>query len=271
MKNLLTRSLTGLIYLIVFTGALFVGKYTFGILFLVINILALWEFYQLAGNSGHTSGKILGIITGSILFATAFYVCAFENSPLFLTLIVPLLIIIVVAELYIKNDTPLINISVTIFGILYVSVPLSLFNHFAFFEHGGYSYQIVLGFFILLWTNDTSAYLTGITLGRHKLFERISPKKSWEGFIGGTLITLVLAYFLNQWLNQLSLANWLVIGLIISVVGVYGDLVESMFKRTANIKDSGKILPGHGGMLDRIDSVLLSSPLVFTYLLIFKP
>ena len=270
MKNLLTRSLTGLIYLVVFIGSLITGKYSFGLLFLVINVLALWEFYQLAGNSGHRSGKILGIITGCFLFIATFYVYAFGNSPLFLSLIIPFIIFIIISELYAKNSTPLVNIAITVFGILYISFPLSLFNHFAFFEHDDYSYQIILGFFILLWTNDTIAYLSGVSFGKHRLFERISPKKSWEGFIGGTLASLILAFFLNSLLNQLNRTDWLVIGLIISIVGVYGDLVESMFKRAADLKDSGKILPGHGGMLDRIDSVLLSSPLVFTYLLIFK-
>lgn len=212
----------------------------------------------------------MGIITGTVLFIITFYVYAFDKNPVLCTLAIPLVIITIVIELFRQKPNPLANIAVTIMGIVYVSLPMTLFNHFAFFNHHGYTYQVLFGFFLLLWINDTAAYLFGISFGKHRLFERISPKKSWEGFIGGTVMTLILAYLINLPFSLLSRIDWIVIGLIICVAGVGGDLVESMFKRSANIKDSGKILPGHGGILDRMDSVLLSSPLVFVYLSILK-
>jgi phosphatidate cytidylyltransferase len=129
-----------------------------------------------------------------------------------------------------------------------------------------YSYQIILGFFILLWTNDTGAYLSGKYFGKHKLFERISPKKTWEGSIGGGILTLAFAYVLSIYFTNLNITNWLIIGVLIAVFGGLGDLVESMLKRSLGIKDSGKLLPGHGGILDRFDGLLLSVPFVYGYL-----
>ncbi|MBN2611529.1 MAG: phosphatidate cytidylyltransferase [Bacteroidales bacterium] len=270
MNNFLTRTLTGTLYLVIFIGAILSGPYGFGLLFFAIVIISLWEFYQMAENLGFHPGKFMGLITGAAFFVLAFVIFAFGKSFILLDLIVPLLVIAIIAELYLKRPNPLVNISITMLGLLYVALPLTLFNHLAFYDNGNYTFEIILGFFILLWVNDTAAYVFGMLFGKHRLFERISPKKSWEGFAGGTLATLTFAFFLNLCFDILTRTDWLVIGALIAVAGVYGDLVESMFKRSANIKDSGKILPGHGGMLDRIDSVLLSSPLVFTYLLILN-
>ncbi|MFO7658896.1 MAG: phosphatidate cytidylyltransferase [Bacteroidales bacterium] len=270
MNNFLTRTLTGTLYLLVFVGSILSGPYGFGILFLAIGFMSLKEFYQMTENMGFQPARVMGLITGAVLFVLTFVVFAFGKSFILIDLIVPLIVITIIAELYLNRPNPLVNISITLLGLVYVALPLTLFNHLAFYDNGRYSFEIILGFFILLWINDSAAYIFGMLFGKHRLFERISPKKSWEGFAGGTVITLTLAFFLNIWFDILSQTDWLIIGAIISVAGVYGDLVESMFKRSANIKDSGKILPGHGGMLDRIDSVLLSSPLVFTYLLILN-
>lgn len=219
---------------------------------------------------GYQPLKYLGLTINAVLFLLVFYICSYDK-PLAISLFVaPFLILVFILELYRNRPNPLANISFTLLGILYVSLPVTLFNKFAFYLSKEYSYQIVLGFFILLWINDTFAYIFGISFGKHRLFERISPKKSWEGFIGGTIITLLSAFLLNKVFTGLNRIDWIVIGLIIAISGVFGDLVESMFKRAADIKDSGKILPGHGGMLDRFDSVLLSSPLVFAYLMLIN-
>jgi phosphatidate cytidylyltransferase len=132
-----------------------------------------------------------------------------------------------------------------------------------------FSPGIVVGFFLLLWANDTGAYLTGISLGRHRLMERISPKKSWEGFIGGMVIAVLVAWFISGWLGVVSRYSWIIISVIISIAGTYGDLAESMLKRSLGVKDSGTIMPGHGGFLDRFDSTVISFPLVFLFISVF--
>jgi phosphatidate cytidylyltransferase len=270
LKNLLTRTLTGTLYLAVFIGALLLGKYTFFALFLAISLIALWEFYAMVILMGHQPMKYLGMFIDTALFLLVFEICS-RNLPLsFILFFVPAIVFVFILELYRNKSNPMSNISFTLLGILYVSMPLILFNKLAFYFSQEYNYQIILGFFILLWINDVFAFIFGISFGKHKLFERVSPKKSWEGFFGGTLITLIAAYILGTPFFLLNRTDWMIIGLIISIAGVFGDLTESLFKRTAEIKDSGKILPGHGGMLDRIDSVLLSSPLVFAYLMLIN-
>jgi phosphatidate cytidylyltransferase len=134
--------------------------------------------------------------------------------------------------------------------------------------HGGivFSPGIIIGFFLLIWANDTGAYLAGVTMGRHKLFERISPKKTWEGFIGGMIIAAAVAWLLSGWLGIVSSGQWVFIALIITISGTYGDLVESMLKRSTGVKDSGTILPGHGGFLDRFDSAMVAFPLVYLFI-----
>jgi phosphatidate cytidylyltransferase len=132
-----------------------------------------------------------------------------------------------------------------------------------------FSPGIIVGFFILLWTNDSGAYLVGITIGRHRLMERISPKKSWEGFLGGTILALLVAWLLSGWLGVIDSWEWLIVSVIISIAGTYGDLVESMLKRSLGVKDSGTIMPGHGGFLDRFDSAIISFPLVFLFISLF--
>ena len=269
MKNLLVRSLTGLIYLIIFCGAILSGPYSFALLFLLINFLALNEFYTITRKLGYRPIRIIGLIAGILIFISAF----FSNMPIVpfpvYSLVIPLIVILFVTELYRKEAKPLADIASTVLGLVYISLPLSVFNYLAFFDGQTYTFQVVLGFFILLWINDSFAYISGVLMGKHRLFERISPKKSWEGFIGGTAITIAAAFFMPEFLDMLPSTDWIVIAIIVSGAGVYGDLVESMIKRSADIKDSGKILPGHGGMLDRIDSVLLSVPLVYIYLILF--
>jgi len=184
-----------------------------------------------------------------------------------------------VVELYRHQEKPFDSLAHTLFSILYIAVPFALFP-FSAFSHTGlksilpydqitFSPGIVIGFFILLWANDTGAYLIGISLGRHRLMERISPKKSWEGFIGGILVSAVVAWLLSGWFGVVGKINWIIISVIISVAGIYGDLIESMLKRSIGVKDSGNIMPGHGGFLDRFDSAIISFPLVYLFILLF--
>jgi phosphatidate cytidylyltransferase len=151
--------------------------------------------------------------------------------------------------------------------VIYVVVPFSLLVITGFTQSGlsNYNPTIILGFFFLLWTSDTGAYLVGISLGKHRLFPRISPKKSWEGFFGGLVFTLIVSWVISKYFTVISLTDWVIIALIIGIFGVLGDLIESLLKRSFDTKDSGNILPGHGGILDRFDSVIFSAPLVFLY------
>ncbi len=184
-----------------------------------------------------------------------------------------------VIELYRKQEKPFDSLSHTFFSILYTAVPFSMFP-FSAFSHSGidsllhhnniiFSPGIVVGFFILLWTNDTGAYLVGVSIGRHRLMERISPKKSWEGFFGGLFIAAVVAWLLSGWLGVVDRTGWIAISIIVSIAGTYGDLIESMLKRSMGVKDSGTVMPGHGGFLDRFDSVIISFPLVYLYISLF--
>jgi phosphatidate cytidylyltransferase len=183
-------------------------------------------------------------------------------------ILLPAFSFILIFELYRNLKHPLLNISTTVFGIFYISLPLMLLNHIVYFT-GEYSGKILLFIFILIWASDTGAYLFGITLGKHRLFERISPKKSWEGFFGGFLIAQLAAFFIAKYSGTLVFMHWGIIAAIIAVFGTLGDLAESMIKRSIGIKDSGKLLPGHGGVLDRFDSLVFTIPIIFTYLYIF--
>ena len=200
-------------------------------------------------------------------------------KPGWFLILIPLSVVIMIVELYRKTEKPFDSLAHTFFPVIYSAVPFSMFP-FSAFSHTGlepllkngnmiFSPGIVVGFFILLWINDSGAYLAGVSFGKHHLMERISPKKSWEGFAGGFILTIVAAWFLSGWMGVVDRKGWIMISVIISVMGTYGDLVESMLKRSTGVKDSGNIMPGHGGFLDRFDSTIISFPMVFLYITLF--
>ncbi len=242
---------------------------SFFVLNCTIIVLGMWEFYGLLSKTGVQPQKILGIITGVVIFTANFLLAAkyTEDNRIFLFAI-PLLILIFIVELYRQKDQPFNNISFTLFGISYIALPFSLLNYFAFNKLTNFQFdpKIVLGFIFLIWLNDTGAYLSGMTLGKHKLFERISPKKTWEGSIGGALFTCLAAFVISLFFKELTTLQWIIMSPIVVLTGTFGDLAESLFKRSINIKDSGNILPGHGGILDRFDSLFLSIPAGYIYL-----
>ena len=160
------------------------------------------------------------------------------------------------------------NLAVNLLGILYVALPFSMLNTLTINEFTGnnYNYVFILSLFIFLWTNDTGAFVVGSLIGRNKLFERISPKKTWEGFIGGVIFAVLAAIIISMFYSEINRTEWIIFAVLVAVFGTLGDLIESMIKRRLSIKDSSNLLPGHGGLLDRFDSTLLAVPVIFFYL-----
>ncbi|MCD4747375.1 MAG: phosphatidate cytidylyltransferase [Bacteroidales bacterium] len=268
MNNLITRTTTGIIFVILIIGSAVFNPFIFAFLFLLISILGLLEFYKLIELGDIKPQKVPGIIIGSLLFISITLTAFKFISFYYLIFNIPLIFLFLIIELFRNKSFPFTNIALSIFGILYIVLPLSILNFFFYFDfkHQEHQYGILIGFFIILWINDIFAYLTGTKIGKHKLFERISPKKTWEGSIGGAIFCIIAAIIISFFNIELSLIQWLIMALIIIIFSTLGDLVESLLKRSLNIKDSGNILPGHGGILDRFDGVFVAAPLVFIYL-----
>lgn len=265
-----TRAVTGFFFVVVLVAAFFLGKYVFLGFFSLLGLLCLFEFYGLIKTIGIYPQQITGLIIGLMLcIGTALLWLDASFSVYFLALIIPMALLVFFVELYRKTEKPFTQIAYTFLGIFYCVMPFVFFMSMAFFQ-GNYNFHLPLGFILLLWTNDTCAYLIGRRFGKTKLFERHSPKKTWEGFIGGIAATVGVAFLISRYFQEAAWFNWVICGFIISIFGTMSDLVESMFKRSINVKDSGSILPGHGGLLDRFDGLLLAAPLVFIYLYLFS-
>lgn len=265
LSNLQLRIITGLIGALMLIGGVYYNAYTFGLLFLAVTLLSTWEFYALCRMDSHTPLRWLGTVLGGAVYVLTFMVVQEHMTPSVFLLLFPLFTLVYFFKLYSKEKKPFTNIAYTFLGILYVALPFSLFQYIAFTQ-GEYHWQLVAGFLFLLWASDTGAYFAGTYFGKRKLFERVSPKKSWEGSLGGLVTSVATSLVLGQYFTMLATWQWLVCSILIVVAGTYGDLVESLFKRSISIKDSGSLLPGHGGFLDRFDGLLLSSPYIAAFL-----
>ena len=269
MNNFVLRTLTGIVFVGLIVSSIVFNPLFFAGLFFCVTLLGLHEFYKLLKNGGKEPQLCLGIVSGGLLFG---FLAAIANNQLdskYLMTLLPLGVIIFIAELYRKKANPFENIALTLLGIFYIALPFGLLN-FLYIDVKGQTFILLLGYFAILWLNDTFAYLFGMTFGKHRLFERISPKKSWEGSIGGGITSIFAAWLISHYGTALPLIHWLIIAVLIVISGTLGDLVESMLKRSLNCKDSGTLLPGHGGILDRFDAVLISAPLIFVYIQLIK-
>ena len=284
MKNFIVRTITGILFVAVMVAGICLRGDAMILLFSLITGLTLWEYTGLVNEhvKDATINRFITTVAGVYLFLAFAGFCAnIVPSAVF----IPYLLTVVylfVSELYLGQKNPIHNWAYTMLGQMYIALPLSMMNVLAFQADAtsgevAYNWVLPMSIFAFLWLNDTGAYCTGSLFGKHRLFPRISPKKSWEGSIGGAILVLAVAALINQLTGSYGLPSpfgegsgerlveWLGLGLVVVVFGTWGDLVESLFKRTLGIKDSGNILPGHGGMLDRFDSSLMAIPAATVY------
>lgn len=277
-RNFITRAVFGILFVVVILCSFTRADFMIG-LFALITGLTIWEYAGLVnGIKGVRINRFISTVAGVYFFlAVAVLELGMVSSFVVFVPYILCVIYLFVAELYLKNESPILSWAYTMLGQMYIAFPLSLINILAFgngdVSVGGSANMLLpLSVFILLWANDTGAYCTGSLLGRHKLFPRISPAKSWEGSIGGGVLSIIVAALICHYgangagTKGMDIMVWIGLGVVVVVFGTWGDLVESLFKRTIGVKDSGKILPGHGGMLDRFDSSLLAIPAVVVYL-----
>ena len=268
MNNFVTRGITGFFFVACIVCATIFGDWYFQVLFGLVSVLSLNEFYGLFESSDSSPNISQGLILGTLLYCIGLYAINEQSLNIYLlSLLVLLFPLVGLAELFRNKKTPFQNMGITLVGLIYIITPFLLIN---LMRLNTANFWPVLSIFILTWSSDTFAYLIGRKIGKHRLFERISPKKSWEGFIGGVVFSvlagLIIAYFTND-----DMIKYAIYGITIATFGTLGDLVESMLKRSLNIKDSGSILPGHGGLLDRFDAVIFVIPIIyFLEMFVFK-
>ena len=274
MKNFSLRLSTGVVYVALITLGITVNQYTFLALFSIIVFLCLREFYHLINIQKRAQINLWHNSFGGLLLLVSTYLYASNTlgySVLFLYLFY--IVAIFVSALYKKRQEPITHLAYVFFGQCYIALPLSLLNLLAFQNNvssvSSYYCLFILSLFIFIWINDTGAYLVGILIGKHRLFPRISPKKSWEGFFGGLAFTVASSLIFAHYEPEIPYYHWMGISIMVVLFGTWGDLVESLIKRTLEVKDSGRSLPGHGGFLDRFDSLLLAIYAVLFYVHFF--
>lgn len=277
MNNFTLRTITGLSLAFIVILSLILNIWLFAGVFLIVTVLGLNEFYSLVSSDTVKPQKMFGIISGAVWFIGYALVALSPNEVLsffntgigFFLLFLPILFIFLVPiiELFRRQQNPILNVAYTWFGLLYIPFSLSLLillGNKIIPEFHGWP-VLLLGYFIIVWFYDTAAYLFGSRFGKHKFMERISPKKTWEGTIAGVIIAILTATGLSFLIREISRADWFILMVIVIVFGTAGDLFESLLKRNLSIKDSGNLLPGHGGILDRFDTVFISAPFVFLF------
>lgn len=271
-SNFLQRAITGVIFVAVLVGCILGGPISFTILFALISALTINEFGNIVNRMEHMRmNKPISILAGLFLFLCFGYIGVVPGANEIFIPYLFLILYLFISELYKKQPNPLNNWAYAMMSQIYIALSFALLNVLAYHSSATesvsqYNPILPLSIFIFNWVNDTGAYCTGMLFGKHRLFERISPKKSWEGSIGGAVFSIIAAIVMAHFFTFLSTGVWIGLGLTVVVFGTWGDLTESLMKRTLGIKDSGNILPGHGGMLDRFDSTLMAVPAAVVYL-----
>jgi len=270
MTEIEKRILTASVLITVIVTTVRLGPYSFAALLLLINLLSLDEFYRLVEKTGPPPSRVVGAFVSTTMIFSVMATLTNLVSWKCLLLNIPVVFCTFIDALYRPVYEPFQRLAITFLGVGIISLPICCFAALSFQApfSPNYQFEIPLGVFLLLWMNDSSAYVTGRCFGTHPLFQRISPGKTWEGSVGGAVAALVTGYLLSRYFTFLSLIEWECLSMIIVVTGTYGDLIKSLLKRNLGVKDSGNILPGHGGMLDRFDSLLGSAPFVYTYLVL---
>jgi len=260
MSNLLRRILSGLVYVLLFLFAILFSKESYIVLTSIFGLLTIWEFSKII--------KLKGLIGYVFFFLTLFLMLKRPESYAVVVILVITIIssVFLIYYLFFKKEITFLNDRSKL-GLLirYLIFPMTFLILLPIYK-GSYNPNLMISLLILIWVNDSFAFFIGKNFGKRKLFVSVSPKKTQEGFLGGLVFSLLFAYIISSFNTNFTILNWLILAVIISVIGTLGDLVESKFKRQANIKDSGAIMPGHGGMLDRLDSLFFAAPFVYLYI-----
>jgi phosphatidate cytidylyltransferase len=274
-NNMFQRAITGTFYVAAIVTSVYFGGWYLHILFGIVSLLMLQEFAVMFKKSEYSPNTILGPIVGFLIYITGVYYLTGTSAESEVPTWVPLVIVSIIsftwmaiAELFRNKKNPFANLAITFSSIIYIILPLILINFMSIQEQAQESIFPLLGIFIMIWCSDTFAYLVGRKIGKNKMFERISPNKSWEGFFGGMTFAMIAGLVIAYFLEDQPFIQYAIMGMLAAIFGTLGDLVESLLKRSLNLKDSGKILPGHGGLLDRLDSVLVVIPVIFVFQLI---
>ena len=280
-NNFIQRAITGIIFVGVLIGCILGGPISFTLLFALITALTIHEFGVIISKQPDVEiNKPICMLAGVFLFFGFAYLGVMPGQTEILIPYLFLIIYLLVSELYLKKKNPLNNWAYAMMSQIYIALSFAMLNVLAYHSIGNegelsnyqvqYNPILPLSIFIFTWINDTGAYCTGMLFGKHRLFERISPKKSWEGSIGGGVFSIIAAIVMAHYLPFMPISIWIGLALTVVIFGTLGDLTESLLKRTIGIKDSGNILPGHGGMLDRFDSTLMAVPAAVVYLYIIS-
>lgn len=272
MNNFIKRTLSGIGFVAIMLAALLTNKFVFGIVMLLSLVVMMREFLHMTCGSEYRYSQILSIFAGVTLFVLTFLFKGFNFPGRLVILAFIPVFVVMINSLYVKDKSRFDKFANLYTAILYIAVPWSVFNFAVFNGNGDFNGKLLLTFFAIVWGSDVGAYIFGITLGQKygkKLFPSISPKKSWIGFWGGMLMAIAVAMILHYaGLMPFTLLHCVFLAVLLDVAGVYGDLIESQWKRHYNVKDSGNLIPGHGGLLDRFDSALIAIPIGVIYLVV---
>lgn len=272
MSEFTKRSLSGTIFILIMLGAILWNLYSLFVLLLAISSIGLYEFYKIFRIRGYKPLVIGGIISGFLILLLVFLERLSFIPSKYLELIMIPVIGMWFSFIFVKRKDFIQSLMITVTGLIYLLLPLSLIPFIAQNQLTDYVYnpEILIGTLLIIWTYDTGAYISGILLGKHRMAPKISPKKSWEGFAGGMVFAVLVGFLYANFTSMLTITDWIILSFIIVLTGTAGDLFESIIKREAGLKDSGTVIPGHGGILDRFDSLLFIIPFVFLYLYLIK-